>query len=184
MTLQLDAAVELLDRGLAYTRVQLGGVDDTMLAWPTPCTEWRLADLLAHMDDALDAFTEAAGGCVTLVPAATSAPGRVFALQQKACALLGAWSHPAPGDVRVGDRDLASPLVVATAALEVSVHGWDVGRATGAGRPLPDALAAALLPVAEATVGSGGRGVRFGAARRVPPGASAGSRLLADLGRS
>jgi uncharacterized protein (TIGR03086 family) len=183
MTVRLDESVELLERALSYTRVQLAQVRGVHLSRPTPCSEWRLRDLLAHMEDSLDAFTEAADGEVDVRPVRPGA-GRIPAIQDKACALLGAWSGPRPGDVLVGDLDLPSPLLVATAALEVTVHGWDVGQATGRGGPIPAGLAEALLPVARLTVTEGDRDVRFAPARPVPADASADVRLLALLGRT
>jgi uncharacterized protein (TIGR03086 family) len=187
VTATLDGSVELLDRALAYTRVQLAEIRDDLLLRPTPCGEWDLGALLAHMEDSLDAFTEAAGGVVEVHGAARAA-GRVAVIRDKACALLGAWSRPAPGDVVIrggdGGRDLDSPLLVATAALEVSVHGWDVGQSTGRRDPIPDELARALLPVAAWAVGQDDRGVRFGPAVEAAPTASDGERLLAYLGRA
>lgn len=190
MRATLDGSVELLDRALAYTRVQLSGVRDDLLDRPTPCARWSLADLLAHMEDALDAFTEAAGGRVEVhVPdGAVGAVGHVAVIQDKACALLGAWGGPSPGDVVIGDGDrgldLGSPLLVATAALEVTVHGWDVGQGTGSPTALPDELARALLPVARAVVGRGDRGLRFASPVEVGAEAPYGVRLLAFLGRA
>ena len=186
MTTALDRSVELLERALGYTRTRLADVHDGVLDRGTPCAGWTLADLLTHMDDALDAFTEAAGGSVA-VHGGTRAGPRVAAITQKACALLGAWAGPTPGDVviaaRDGGLDLASGLLVATAALEVTVHGWDVGQSTGRPAPVPAALAHDLLPVAHLVVGPADRGVRFAAERRVPAGVPDDLRLLAYLGR-
>lgn len=186
MTTTLGSSVELLERALGYTRARLALVDDGGLGRPTPCEGWTLADLLAHMEDALDAFTEAAGGEVTL-HGGSRAAGRVAAIQQKACALLGAWGGPSPGDVVItgseGGLDLVSTLLVATAALEVTVHGWDVGQATGAPVRIPPGLARDLLPVARAVVGRADRGVRFAAPRAVAPDADDDVLLLAHLGR-
>lgn len=181
MTTALAGAVELLERSLGYTRVALAGVTDVHLATPTPCRGWTLRDLLAHMDDSLDAFTEAAGGSVALTRA-PSAP-RVVVLQQKACALLGLWSDMGPPDIRVGEVALATDLLVATAALEITVHGWDVAQATGARTPIPEDLARHLLPVAHRTVAETDRGVRFAEALPEPAGATADIRLRAFLGR-
>ena len=58
-------------------------------------------------------------------------------------------------------RELASDLLVATAALEITVHGWDVGQALGAGPRIPEELAERLLPVARQVVDDADRGVRF-----------------------
>lgn len=187
MTTALGGSVELLERALGYTRGRLARVDDDLLDRPTPCEGWTLGDLLAHMEDALDAFTEAAGGEV-VVHVGSRAEGRVAAIQQKACALLGAWGGPSPGDVVIattgGGLDLMSSVLVATAALEVTVHGWDVGRATGEDAAIPAGLARDLLPVAERIVRPDDRGVRFAAPRRVPPEATYEVRLLAHLGRT
>ena len=182
MTTALASAVELLERSLGYTRVALAGVTGAHLAAPTPCQEWTLRDLLAHMDDSLDAFTEAAGGSVALTrgPAAH----RVTVLQQKACALLGLWSGQGPPGVRVGGVDLATDLLVATAALEIAVHGWDVAQATRARTPIPDELARHLLPVAHRVVSDTDRGIRFAEALPDPVEAPADVRLRAFLGRT
>lgn len=187
MTTALGGSVELLGRSLDYTRDRLERVHSGLLDRPTPCAGWRLDDLLTHMEDALDAFTEAAGGAV-VVRAGARGVGQVAVLREKGCALLGAWHRPAPGDVvieAVADRvDLVSPLLVATAALEVTVHGWDVGQSTGDGAPIPEDLAGELLPVAHRVVGPGDRGTRFAAARPVASDASYDVRLRAFLGRA
>lgn len=182
MSATLDVAVELLERSLAYTRVALAGVDDDALGRPTPCTAWTLDDLLDHMADALDAFTEAAGGRVE-VRRPLAAPGRVAALQDRACALLGAWSGDGPASVSIGGLPVGGGLLVATAALEVTVHGWDVAQATGRRTPIPEPLARELLTVAHVVVTPADRGVRFAPARPAP-GPAYDGRLLAFLGRA
>jgi uncharacterized protein (TIGR03086 family) len=183
----LGGSVELLDRAIAYTCGQLSTVRDDLLGRRTPCEAWTLADLLAHMEDALDAFTEAAGGAMS-IQGSGAAAGPVPAIQAKATGLLGAWSRPAPGDVvleaSAGRHDLQTPLLVTTAALEVTVHGWDVGRATGSGEPVPAALAEQLLAAASWLVLPSDRGVRFAAARPVSEEAPYDQRLLGFLGRT
>lgn len=191
MTPRLEAAVELLGRSLVYTRGALEGVGPDLLDRPTPCSAWTLDQLLAHMEDALDAFTEAAGGEVSVRRPASPVP-HVSTLQDKACALLGAWSHAAQEaqsvhaagpDVVVGDVEVASEVLVATAALEITVHGWDVAQATGRRTPIPADLAAALLPVAHRVVDPTDRGLRFDRARAAADDAGADIHLLEFLGR-
>jgi uncharacterized protein (TIGR03086 family) len=182
MTVQLGVSVELLERALSYTRLRLREVDEHLLQRPTPCAGWRLAELLDHMEDALDAFTEAAGGAVA-APTTDRRPGSTAVICDKARGLLGVWAGPAPGDVLVGDHELPAGLLVATAALEVTVHGWDVGQGTGERAALPPHLAADLLPVARATVSPCDRGVRFADPLPDDPDGPADVRLLAYLGR-
>jgi uncharacterized protein (TIGR03086 family) len=174
-------ALELLDRSLAYTRVALSTVGADR-SGPSPCAGWSLGDLLAHMDDGLDAFLEAAGGAVRVeVP---SRPGAdLELLQVKACHLLGVWSARTPAYVVVGDRPAPSPVIVAAAALEIAVHGWDVAQTTGVRYHLPDLLSRDLLPVAHAVVAPEDRPARFALpqVRRHDMGPTA--ELLGFLGR-
>ena len=182
MTTALTGAVELLDRSLAYTRGALALVTPDRLGDPTPCAEWHLAALLHHMDDALDAFTEAATGSVSLVP--TSEAPRLESIRAKACALLGWWCEHPPPTVQVGGAALPADLLVGTAALEITVHGWDVHQALGTGQPIPEELAGVLLPVAGVTVGDRDRPERFAAPVPVHDDAPASRRLLGLLGRA
>jgi uncharacterized protein (TIGR03086 family) len=183
VTTALAGAVELLDRALGYTRVVLAGVPGADLDRRTPCHDWNLRQLLAHMDDALDAFTEAAGGAVD-VPARGWSPLRVDRLQEKACALLGAWSGHPPEGVSVGGAELASDVLVATAALEITVHGWDVSCATTGPAPIPQDLARELLPIARRVVDHDDRPRRFAPPLTVAETAPADEQLLAFLGRT
>jgi uncharacterized protein (TIGR03086 family) len=181
----LEGAVELLERSLAYTRGTLADVRPELMDRPTPCAGWTLGHLLAHMEDALDAFTEAASGRVRVdpVPATTT---RVEALREKACALLGAWTaaRPTDEDVAIGDLGLDAPLLVATAALEITVHGWDVGQATGGRTRIPDDLARGLLAIAQQVIGPLDRGPRFACPRPARAEAAYAERLLAWTGRA
>lgn len=173
--------VEVLERAIGYTRGNLMDVTDDLLGSPTPCDRWDLGQLLDHMVDALDAFTEASDGLVEIEPVRSE--GHVLAvLRDKACTLLGAWASPAADWVRVGDRALTSRQLLGAAGLEVTLHGWDVGQSTGRGRPIPEELAAALLPVAETMIGEDDRPTWFGHAL-APVGPSYAARLLAFTGR-
>lgn len=186
----VEAGTELLERAVSYTRASLSVVTADDLERSTPCREWRLVELLRHMDDSLQALHEAgATGQVRLLPdldPAVGAPGLsvVESLRRRACALLGAWSlRHAEERVVVSGRVLPASLVALTGALEIAVHGWDVARACGVDRPLPDELARALLAVAPSLISAEDRGQRFAPAVPVAAGASASSRLLAHTGR-
>jgi uncharacterized protein (TIGR03086 family) len=178
----LDDAVELLERALGYTRVALADVTDEALGNRTPCAGWRLGRLLAHMEDALDAFIEAASGTVRVDPPRPTET-RVDALREKACTLLGAWARAAPAEVQVAGVGLDSSVLVGTAALEITVHGWDVGQATGRGAAIPEDLARRLLEVAQEVVDDTDRRTRFRRSRPVSADATHEARLLAYLGR-
>lgn len=173
---------ELLERSLAYALGSVAGVEGVSPGRHTPCPGWDLGALLGHLDDALDALYEGlTGGVIGPFPGAPEAAACGF--RRRACAVLGAWAAGAPERVAVGDRALPSRVMVAVGAVEIAVHGWDVGQAGGRPVPLPVPLAAELLPVARQVVADADRGVRFAAPLAVPPSAGADERLLAFLGR-
>jgi uncharacterized protein (TIGR03086 family) len=179
-------AIELLERSLGYTRA---GLIRCLSADPrtrTPCAEWDLSDLLAHMEESLDAIVEMATGSLSLVPTGPAAgvAGRVERLQLKACDLLGRWSGgPAAtsaGSVLVHDRVAPTPLLLTAAALEVAVHGWDVHASVGSDVPFPEALARDLLPVVPHVVDPR----HFSSPIPPTPRSSAVASLLGLVGRS
>ena len=176
MSSRLDVGVELLERSLGDTRTALARVGPTDLTRPTPCERWDLAALLAHMDDALDAFLEAAGGSVSALP---SARGDVTGLCAKACTLLGAWSSSRIRTVDVDGVALDAVLLVGTAALEITVHGWDVSTALGIDHRIPGRFADALLPWARLVSSQGGYAPPVPLTGDAPPDV----RLLAAVGR-
>jgi uncharacterized protein (TIGR03086 family) len=196
------AGTELLERAIGWTRGSLALVRPDLLWRPTPCAEWDLARLLAHMDDSMAALAEGAAlGRVGLPAdlADASLPGEgpcpvsgeagcvavVRALRDQARRLLGWWSVlPTGARVVVGGHALPAEVVALTGALEVAVHGWDVAAACGSPRVLPEALAADLLAAAPLLLDDADRPGRFGPALAVAPDASAGTRLLALTGRA
>ncbi|MEO9322578.1 TIGR03086 family metal-binding protein [Nocardioides sp. C4-1] len=178
-----DRGVELLERALVYTRAALLYVRPVHLFRPTPCADWDLDRLLDHMHDALVAFEEGAAGEVAPEPPPHALDVRVATLQAKACDLLGAWSGARTTLVRVGGMPVPTSVVVRAAALEITVHGWDVAQATGHRSPLPPDLALMLHPVAAALVDDADRGHRFAFPRHPGSDPAPAERLLAFLGR-
>ena len=108
-------------------------------------------------------------------------------LRDRACRLLGAWapSPPAPGlGRRAGAGHPAARRHRRGRDRRRGGWGWDVARACGRDRPLPEALAEALLRVAPLVVGDGDRvgspggrraSPRRTTSRRPPPRPSASS---------
>ena len=182
----------LLERAMGYTLGSLALVTPDRLSAPTPCERWDLRRLLRHMDESLRALDEAmAAGHLDLAAAAPSdaddgdpRADPVGVLRTRACRMMGAWADPrGPTAVTIGDAGMPAGILAVAGAVEVAVHGWDVARACGADRPLPTALAGALLGPARLFVDEGDRPHRFGAAVVVRPEAGPDEQLLAHLGR-
>ena len=183
----LPEALELLERSIGYTRVQLQQVTPPMLGRVTPCVRWTLADLLDHMASGLDGLTSAAAldgelGRYARVALAPSPVGVVDRLRERACSMLGAWSAIAHHDLGSDDRAQTSALLACAGALEVAVHGWDVSQTTGACEPLPATLARDLVPWVEVLVSATDRPGRFDHPV-AGPAVGPSSRLLQLLGR-
>ncbi|GAB2993571.1 TIGR03086 family metal-binding protein [Amycolatopsis acidiphila] len=181
----LIGGIGLLERAVNYTLGSLHLVCTRQLPRPTPCGDWTLRELLAHLDDSLLALYEAADlGHVALdVPEA--GPGDpVTALKDRACQLLAAWAAvETPGSVSVGGNPLTTSILTSAGAVELAVHGWDVARACGHDRPLPEPLAEELLELAPFFVTDDDRPRRFGPPLAVSLRACASERLLAFTGR-
>jgi uncharacterized protein (TIGR03086 family) len=152
------------------------------LARPTPCSDWTLGELLAHMTAQHKGFAAAAAGDgADLVHWQTGAPvadpiGEYAAAAERVTAAFAA------AGVLAGEFALPeiSPKLWFPAAeaigfhfVDYVAHGWDVARALGRGYDLePDVLAAAL-PIAQA--------VPDGETRR-RPGAAFAPRVAASSG--
>jgi uncharacterized protein (TIGR03086 family) len=180
----------LLEPSISYALAVVAAVTPELLSRPTPCREWDLRMLLRHACESL--ATIGAGieaGRVGLNPAAedddlAADPARVF--RDRACQLRDAWASPRQKRqvIEIAGCPLAAGVMAATAALEIAVHGWDITRACGRGRPIPPALATDLLVIAPALVPGTGRHPLFAAPVTVAATASPSDRLAAFLGRT
>jgi len=191
----------LLDRAVRYALSAAGHATPRRLTAATPCPEWDLGGLLAHLGDSLDALAEGLSvRSVGPVPAccgaegsaeAPSAPGAgdgeglIAGLAVRAAVLLTACAEVPGGQepVAVGDQLLTTSVVAITGAIEVAVHGWDISVSCGAHEPVPSRLATELLPYAALLVPRHTRPGLFADPVLVPRRTSAGDRLVAFLGR-
>lgn len=154
----------ILDLGPQARIVALlaAGVQDGRLAGPTPCPEYAVSDLLAHLAGLAVAFRDAArkdlGPTTDTVPdvSGSSLPAD---WREELPRVLGelaeAWRDPAAwtGMTRAGGVDLPGEVAGLVAVDELVIHGWDLARATGQDyAPDPAALRAShafLLASAE-----------------------------------
>jgi uncharacterized protein (TIGR03086 family) len=140
----------MLDLGPAAGRLAttLGRVGDDQLSAPTPCPDYRVADLLDHLMALTVAFrraaTKAPGAAADdEVEAPPSARGAASAgnlhpewrrlLPARLDRLVAAWRDPAAwvGTTDVGGVTLPGATAGGFALNELLLHGWDLARATG-----------------------------------------------------
>jgi uncharacterized protein (TIGR03086 family) len=131
----------------------IGGVSDEMLDRPTPCPDYRLGDLVEHVDGLAMAFTMAAtkdqGEAETQGPsgdASRLAADWRTTIPRDVVALAAAWREPDAwtGMTRAGGVDLPGEVAGAVALDELVIHGWDVARASGQPYECDDATLAVV----------------------------------------
>ncbi len=198
---QPPGAIALLGGAIRYALGACAQVTPADLARPTPCADWDLAALLAHLagsmadleaglrTGSLDPWAAVPGrpaepgpGPTDPVPVPSGDPVEV--LRDRAANLLITCyaHHSADRFVQVGGVPLAAGIAAAAAALEIAVHGWDVSAARGRAVEIPPGLAARLLGLCPLLVSS--RDGLFAPPVPVPPQVGPGDLLVAYLGRS
>ena len=185
-----SGAITLLASAISYALGACVQVAPGEMTLPTPCTDWDLAALLAHLAASMaDLESALRTGQLDPEPDDPAAPDPdgddpVEVLRDRAANLLFAcYAHHGPDRfVLVGGLPLPAGIVACTGAVEIAVHGWDVCAARGRGGPIPPALATRMLRLGPLLVT--GREGLFGTPVQVPSQASPGDQLVAYLGRN
>jgi uncharacterized protein (TIGR03086 family) len=179
-------------RGIALLAANVG---DDRLTGPTPCPEYRVRNLLGHLLGLSTAFRDAARK--DLGPTTGTNPGSFLPdvddagewrerLPEQLDEMAAAWRDPAAweGMTQAGGVSLPGAVAGRVALNELTVHGWDLARATG--QPYaPDQVAlesslAMLAPLADAGPGES----PFGPAVPVAEDAPLLDRVIALSGRN
>ncbi|MEU0942588.1 TIGR03086 family metal-binding protein [Streptomyces canus] len=165
------------------------GIADTALGAATPCAEYDVRELVNHLFQVIVQFQRLAAkepsdfGEAAADRVAEGPDWRErFAVE--ADRLVSAWSAPGAEEGTTGAMDMPARLVGSMALLDLTVHVWDLARATGQEYGVPDEAVVAELTGAVAELAPTARkmGV-FGEPVAVAEGASAFERLLAGTGR-
>ncbi len=195
MTDPPSGAIGLLAGAIGYTLGVCALIGPGEMALPTPCADWDMGMLLAHLSDSMaDLETAIRTGHLDLERPLDQAVGDpVDTLRDRAAQLLcAAYGYGGPGRfVAVGGLPVPVGLVACTGAVEIAVHGWDVSAARGSAgrdgagcggvRPIPAVLATRMLRLGPLLVA--GREGLFAVPVDVPAQASPGDRLVGYLGR-
>ncbi|MFD9869142.1 TIGR03086 family metal-binding protein [Streptomyces niveus] len=174
----------------------IDGIEEQHLAGPTPCPEYTVRDLLAHLVGLTVAFRDAgrkALGPTTDTPPTDGLPpledGWRTALPAQLDGLAETWRSPDAwqGFTRAGGVDLPAEVAGLVALNELVVHGWDLARSTGQAYEVDTASLEAVLPflepaAASAESGEGPEGL-FGPPVPVPTDAPLLDRVIALSGR-
>lgn len=188
------ASVADLETALAAGRVVLAGILSEQWSLPTPCPDWTVEELAAHLIGGNRMFGSIMRGDSALDPVGdvrTEADGMRGDW-------IGAYDQAADGLVRAFAADGAMARIVTVpfgtvpgaVALdlritEVLVHGWDLARATGQVMRVSDAVVEEQIAFSRDALGRVATGRSpFGPPQPVPNDAPPLDRLAGLLGRS
>lgn len=188
--------IELDRRAVAESVRVVSTLTPADLDRPTPCAEWTLGDLLAHMTVQHHGFAAAArgdGADPRVWQVGPPGPDPVAAYRAAADDVVAAFAAPGVADARFALPEFSTEVTfrgeraVGFHFLDYVVHSWDVSRALGVTVALPPDLVTAALPIARAVPDGPGRtlpGAAF--APRLSAADDAGDldRLLALVGRA
>lgn len=186
MNTKSHCSTDQLSHALTVTGTLIAELKPEQYSAPTPCTEWDVRDLVAHLVGMNLVFTALLNGHKP--PSRDQQvlgndPGAAFS--NSAAALLSAFERPG-----ALEQYFETPMGSATGQERLDIrmydllaHAWDLSQATGTTLETLDDLAEQSLQFAHRQLAQQPRNGRFNAAQPVPAGASSLDRLAAFLGR-
>jgi uncharacterized protein (TIGR03086 family) len=188
--------IQVLDRrAVEASRSLVSHVTADRLAQPTPCADWDLSALLAHMTVQHHGFARAVAGERTGLTDWRPAPAAdpVAAYDEAADRVIAAFGAPGVTEGSAflpeirGGVTLPVSMAIGFHFVDYVVHSWDVAATLGLPLVFDDEVLAAALAVAEQVPddeGSRGLGMAFGPAQSSGADARTLERVLTRLGRT
>ncbi len=176
---------ELLEGAAARAVPVVRGVDDDRLADSTPCSEYDVRALLNHLFLVIENFRAlAVKGSTDFSRTDDVVTGDWRGRFDEAAALLvTAWAQPGAEEGTPGKMGIPARTVGLMVLGDLTVHAWDLARATGQDFEPDAAVVAELGPGLEAMAPQAREMKVFGEPFPVRPGATAFERVLAVTGR-
>jgi uncharacterized protein (TIGR03086 family) len=186
---------ETMRTACASTERFVEGVSPGQYQLPTPCAAWNVRELLNHL---LGTLVLGQALLSDTPPAIDVAPGLLPGADLVGDDPLGAYRAGVASLLAAAGGDAVSrthatplgempgPVLAGFTALDIVVHGWDLGKATGQQPELDAGLAEQVLGFARSTISDemGTRAPRIGPEVPAAPDAPAADRLVAFLGRN
>ncbi len=181
------------EAALAIVQRVLRGVTAANAGAPTPCADFTVAELVAHLLDSIARIGTALGVPEPAAPAsasasasaaATSVPAEVRIADAAQKTLEALRLRGLAGTVDLGPGGLPASTVANLLNLDFLVHAWDLATATGQPLVVAPALSDYILGLARQTITDATRGNgSFHPAIEVEESAASLPRLLAFTGR-
>jgi uncharacterized protein (TIGR03086 family) len=175
MTTPAQQSIDVLARALQQTADVLSAVPPDRLSAATPCADWEVGRLIAHVVAGPRNFVTMCSGGQPDWSAEPPLPTDWTAeFRSAADELLRMWRDAG---------ESASPQAVDWQTAEFAVHTWDLARATGQSTDLDPEVAQRGLDFMSGALTSDNRGEAFAPAVTLPEDAAVYDRLAAFAGR-
>ncbi|MEV2256818.1 TIGR03086 family metal-binding protein [Streptomyces sp. NPDC050147] len=187
-----NSIADLLKAATAHAVPVVRAIPEDRLTAPTPCAEYDVKALVNHLLQVVVQFQALAAkqnADFSESPdyvAESPGPDWRDRFADEAGKLVAAWAAPGADEGTTGAMDMPARTVGCMALLDLTVHAWDLARATGQEyEPAPES-SGVVAALREAVAGLGPTARKmgvFGEPLPVPEGASELERLLAETGR-
>ncbi|MFF1698335.1 TIGR03086 family metal-binding protein [Streptomyces sp. NPDC058257] len=186
-----NSIADLLKVATAHAVPVVRAIPDDRLAAPTPCVEYDVKALVNHLLQVIVQFQALAAKQNSEFGA--EAPDLVAGnpdwrdlFADEAGKLVAAWSAPGAEEGTTGAMDMPARTVACMVLLDLTVHAWDLARATGQKYEAAPESSGVVAVLRESVAGLGPTARKmgvFGEPVAVPEGAGELERLLAETGR-
>ncbi|MGW1888428.1 TIGR03086 family metal-binding protein [Streptomyces sp. NPDC001970] len=181
----MKAISELLEATAARAIPVVRGVTPERLAAPTPCTDYDVRALINHLLQVVVNFQALAAKKDTDFSTTPDRTGGDWQglFEEETGRLVKAWAEPGAEEGTTGSLGLPARTVGHMVLGDLTLHVWDLARATGQGyEPDPDVVAE-LGPAVEQMAPMARKYGAFGEPFAVPEDAAPFERVLATTGR-
>ena len=185
--------LEMIRRVLAETQRIVNGIEPSQLDLPTPCAEWDVRGVLNHVTGGADMFATCVNDgmisderLVELLAGDNLGADYKHSFEAASKRAISAFEQPGSSDkmVKLPFGEMPAGVAMRIAIFDVTVHTWDLAKATGQSTALDPEVLGAALEIGRQMIGQEMRdGGMFGAEVTVPDEAPLQDQLAAYAGR-
>ncbi len=178
--------IDRIESAVQHTSKIVHGVNADQYGEQTPCSEFKVKDLLNHVIGGLEMLRDAAAGGSPAMPDGDqfgADAGKEY--DERSAKLLDVLREPGTLDRtwKMPFGELPGQAMAGICFVEHVTHGWDLAKATGQDTTIPDELIAEARGVVEPTDAMWRMQGVCGPAVEVPETASATDRYAGLMGR-
>ncbi|MEV0149839.1 MULTISPECIES: TIGR03086 family metal-binding protein [unclassified Nonomuraea] len=174
----MNETLPLMERAAGRTADLVESLGEEQLTLPTPCAEFDVRGVIAHLEWGASLFESLASGGPMIPQGEYTGDFRARAER-----MLAVWRRPEAWEGVSAGMGLPMTTLAAMSLCDLVVHGWDLAVATGRPYEVDEEEAERLLAFVADMAPMGRKMGAFGEPVEVPADASTLERALGELGR-